>query len=89
MTRLGLENGHWRSDKNWPVNKLHYTGLWGLTTAGCRLQLQHCDVVWGFGGQNVPRHKQGQLWALYGPVSAKVKAVDPHLALEREREKTE
>lgn len=71
--------------KNRLVHELHGAQLRATVLAGSTLQLQHHDGVRGRGHQDVQRHKQGHLGAPNWPVAAEVKAVDPHLTLEREK----
>ena len=71
--------------KNRLVHELHGAQFWATVLAGCTLQLQHHDGVRGRGHQDVLRHEQGHLGAPHWPVAAEVKAVDPHLTLEREK----
>ena len=67
------------------VHELHGAQFQATVLAGRTLQLQHHDGVRGRGHQDVLRHEQGHLGAPHWPVAAEVKAVDPHLTLEREK----
>lgn len=71
--------------KNRLVHELHGAQFRATVLAGRMLQLQHHDDVRGRSHQDVLRHEQGHLGAPHWPVAAEVKAVDPHLTLEREK----
>lgn len=78
--------GHGFAD-NRLVHELYSAQFWAIIIAGCPFQFQHYDGVWGRCHQDMLWHEQGHLGASLWPIATQVKAVNPHLTLERKKEK--